>query len=253
MWDLVLATAVGLVAGLCFDLYLRASDHERTGPTVAPDRGDPGSRGRRTALGGSTLRYVVRGMQAFLVLATVYAVATVQYTLIVNTGVPLALAAFPTLVRWRYDRDLSAGLALWIATAAVLHALGALGLYAWFGWYDQVTHTVSASLVAGVGYAIVGALERYSTAVEFPPRFRVLLVLLFVLGIGVAWEILEFATGGIAALVGGEPVLAQYGLRDIALDLVFDVVGGLLVALWGTRYFDDVANGLARRLHLHGE
>jgi hypothetical protein len=253
MWDLVLATAVGLVAGLCFDLYLRASDHERTGPTVAPDRGDPGSRGRRTALGGSTLRYAVRGMQAFLVLATVYAVATVQYTLIVNTGVPLALAAFPTLVRWRYDRDLSAGLALWIATAAALHALGALGLYAWFGWYDQVTHTVSASLVAGVGYAIVGALERYSTAVEFPPRFRVLLVLLFVLGIGVIWEILEFATGGIAALVGGEPVLAQYGLRDIALDLVFDAVGGLLVALWGTRYFDDVANGLARRLHLHGE
>jgi len=253
MWDLVLATAVGLVAGLCFDLYLRTSDHERTGPTVAPDRGDPGSRGGRTALGGSTLRYAVRGMQAFLALATVYAAVTVQYTLLVNTGVPLALAAVPSLVRWRYDRDLSAGLALWIATTAALHALGALGPYAWFGWYDQVTHTVSASLVAGVGYAVVGALERYSPAIAFPPRFRVLLVVLFVLGIGVVWEILEFATGGLAAVVGGEPVLAQYGLRDIALDLVFDAVGGLLVALWGTRYFDGVANGLARRLHLHGE
>lgn len=253
MWDLVLATAVGVVAGLAFDLYLRTSDHQRTGPTSAPAGDDAGSRGPRTAIGDSPLRYAVHGMQAALVLATAYAVVRAESTLVVNTGVPLALAALPTLVRWRYDRDLSAGLALWIATAATLHAAGALGLYAWFGWYDQVTHTVSASLVAGVGYAVVGALERYSSAIEFPPRFRVLLVVLVVLGIGVAWEILEFASGGLAALVGGEPVLAQYGLRDIALDLVFDGVGALLVALWGTTYFDGVAAGLARRLHLSGE
>jgi hypothetical protein len=192
-------------------------------------------------------------MQAFLALATLSAVVRAEYTLVVNAGVPLALSTLPTLVRRRYDRELSAGLALWIGTAATLHAAGALGPYEWFGWYDQVTHTVSASLVAGVGYACVGALERYSAAIEFPPRFRVLLVVLVVLAIGVAWEILEFASGGLAALVGGEAVLAQYGLRDIVLDLVFDGVGGLAVAFWGTTYFDGVAAGLARRLHLHGE
>ena len=253
MWDLVLATAVGVVAGLAFDLYLRTSAHQRTGPPSALDGDDSDSRGHRTAIDDSSLRYVVYGMQAALVLATAYAVVRAESTLVVNTGVPLALAALPTLVRWRYGRAFGAGLALWIATAATLHAAGALGLYAWFGWYDQVTHTVSASLVAGVGYAVVRALERYSSAIEFPPRFRVLLVVVFVLGIGVAWEILEFASGGLAALVGGEPVLAQYGLRDIALDLVFDGVGALLVALWGTTYFDGVAEGLARRLHLYGE
>ena len=253
MWDLVLATAVGIVAGLAFDLYLRLTDHQRTGATSAPDGEDPGRRGSRTAIGDSPLRYVLHGMQAFLALATLSAVVRAEYTLVVNAGVPLALSTLPTLVRRRYDRELSAGLALWIGTAATLHAAGALGPYEWFGWYDQVTHTVSASLVAGVGYACVGALERYSAAIEFPPRFRVLLVVLVVLAIGVAWEILEFASGGLAALVGGEAVLAQYGLRDIVLDLVFDGVGGLAVAFWGTTYFDGVAAGLARRLHLHGE
>lgn len=247
MWDLVLATAVGVLAGLCFDLYLRTTDADRRGPGTSPRAT---KRGDRTGLDESTLRYPVLVMQAGLAVATLYAAVRRDATLLVNTAVPFALALVPRAIRWRYDHDLSAGLGIWIATAATLHVLGALGLYAAFGWYDQVTHTVSASLVAGVGYAVVGALERYSRAIEFPPRFRLGLVVLFVLAIGVAWEILEFASGGLAAVVGGEPALAQYGLADVVLDLVFDAVGALVVGVWGTSYFDGVANALARRLKL---
>jgi hypothetical protein len=73
-------------------------------------------------------------------------------------------------------------------------------------------------------------------------------VLVFVLAFGVLWEILEFATGGVASIVGGEPVLAQYGTRDIVLDLVFNTVGAVLVATLGTDRLGDVARGLAQAL-----
>lgn len=249
MWDLVLATAVGLLAGLCFDLYLRLAAPDRTGQRTSHESG---ARSDRTPLQASSLRYLVGAIQAALGVATLYAIVRANATLVVNTAVPFALASLPRAVRWWTDHDLGAGLALWIAMAAALHVAGALGLYAAFGWYDQVTHTVSASLVAGVGYAVVSALERHSTAIDFPPRFRLTLVVLFVLAIGVAWEILEFASGGLASLVGGEAALAQYGLADIALDLVFDGVGAVLVGVWGTSAFDGVANALARRLRLAG-
>ncbi|ELZ13370.1 hypothetical protein C477_22980 [Haloterrigena salina JCM 13891] len=196
-----------------------------------------------TVLGLSERRcwQAVRLLQAALVALSGYAVFTANPSLFANSGVPLALTLTPALVRREFDHEMGGGLALWIATAAFLHAVGAIGLYTWFGWFDQLTHTVSATLVAGVGYAVVDALDRSGTAVEFPAEFRFVFIAVFVLAFGVIWEILEFATGGLAALIGGEPVLAQYGTTDIAFDLLFNAVGAVLVALWGTGYFDGVA------------
>jgi hypothetical protein len=55
---------------------------------------------------------------------------------------------------------------------------------------------------------------------------------------------LEFASG-LAAGLYGQPVLAQYGVGDIVKDLVFNVVGASLVALWGTQLFQRPARALA--------
>ncbi|WP_121821128.1 hypothetical protein [Halostella salina] len=194
----------------------------------------------------SPLWAVVRGMQATLAAVTAYAVVTVDPTLVVNAGLPLLVSFVPDILDRHYERDVGGGLAVWIAAATFLHTVGALGPYEWIGWYDQVTHTLSATLVAGVGYAVVKALDESSGAVEFPPEFRFLFIVLFVLAFGVVWEVAEFASGGLASLVGGEPVLAQYGQRDIVLDLTFNAVGAVAVGLWGTGYFDGIAAVLSR-------
>ncbi|WP_336001520.1 hypothetical protein [Halorientalis halophila] len=245
MWDLVLASAVGVLAGLLFWGYVRryhrvadGADRDRTTP---PDR-DPHS------LADSRLRYPVRAMQAVLVLVVVGGLVTARGGLVFNAGMGLVVALVPDLVRWRYGRPLSAGLALWLTVAGFLHGVGALGIYETVGWYDQLTHVVSASLVAGLGYATVQALDRYSPSVSLPTWFRVCCTVLFVLAFGVLWEVMEFATGGLSAVLGGEALLAQYGLRDVVLDLAFDGLGGLAVALWATRYFDGVSTFLTRRL-----
>ncbi|WP_114575593.1 hypothetical protein [Saliphagus sp. LR7] len=188
----------------------------------------------------------VRLIQGALGLIVGYALVTVDFGLVVNAGIPLALTFLPALIRREFDHEMGAPLALWIALASFFHAVGALGPYQTFGWYDSMTHTVSATLVAGVGYAVVDALDRSADSVELPGEFRFVFILVFVLAFGVLWEIGEFASAGLATVVGGEPVLAQYGTSDIVFDLLYNTVGALLIALWGTGYFDGVATLVSR-------
>jgi len=69
--------------------------------------------------------------------------------MLANAGLPFLIALFPLYVRYRYDNQLSPTLSLWIVTAAFLHAVGMLGLYRTYGWYDQIAHGVSGAVVAG--------------------------------------------------------------------------------------------------------
>jgi hypothetical protein len=43
-------------------------------------------------------------------------------------------------------------------------------------------------------------------------------------------------------------LLTQYGLEDTMLDLVFDTVGAVVVAVWGTAYLLDISGYIAQRL-----
>jgi uncharacterized membrane protein YjdF len=72
-------------------------------------------------------------------------------------------------------------------------------------------------------------------------------ILLFVLAFGVFWEVIEFAVAGAASIAGTQSVLTQYGLSDTMLDLLFDTLGGVLVAVWGTAHLTDLVGTLAER------
>lgn len=196
----------------------------------------------------SALRWIVRVEQAVIGLVAVYAVVRLEGGLAVNAAVALAVTTTPAVVRRRYGTSLGPGVALWIATAALLHAVGAMGLYRGPWWYDQVAHAVSASLVAGVGHATVSVLDERENSTAFPPTFRFALAVVVVLAVGVLWELLEFGLSGLGALVGGAKILAVYGVDDIVADLAFNAVGGVLVALWGTRWFDGVRGVVGHRL-----
>jgi hypothetical protein len=247
MWDLVAATGAGVVAGVVFDVSFERSDRVARLSTTA--------RPRPTADSGATLpgderhhAVAVRAMQVVLVAIALRAAVGGNATLVLNAAVPLGITLVPTVLRRERGYAMDAGLVCWLTLAATVHALGATGLYTAFGWYDSVAHALSASLVAGGGYALARAVERHSHAVDFDRRFRVAFVLLFVLAVGVGWEILEFASGALAPLLGGEAILAQYGVADIVNDLVFNVVGALLVAVGSTAHFERVAARLSGRV-----
>lgn len=202
----------------------------------------------RASVDAVYLRLMVRLLQVGLLGIVFIGLVQFNWGLVINAGVALGVTFLPGILSRDYRVSLSPALTLWITGAVFLHAVGALGPYKWFGWYDSVTHMLSATIVAGAGYASARALAEYDDSLEIPSEFMFVFILVFVLAFGVLWEILEFASGGVASIVGGEAVLAQYGARDIVLDLLFNAVGAIVVALLGTDYLRDVASGVAKTL-----
>ncbi|MFC5971315.1 hypothetical protein ACFPYI_08245 [Halomarina salina] len=217
---------------------------EDTGVGEVPNDGD--------GTGERSLVLAVRAMQLALVGLVLFGVATFRWGLVVNAGVALAVTFLPGVLEHNLALPMNAGLAAWITLAVFLHGVGAVGPYEWFGWYDSVTHTLSATVVAGAGYASARAVDLHYDRLTVPTAYMGAFIVVFVLAFGVVWEIMEFATGGVASVVGGEPVLAQYGSRDIVLDLVFNSLGAVLVAVLGTSRLRGVAGDLASRLGSRG-
>ncbi|WP_435068306.1 hypothetical protein [Haloplanus sp. C73] len=174
--------------------------------------------------------------------------------IVVNASIGLAVTQLPAILERDYHIPMDPALTLWITVAVFFHALGTAGLpgsttnfYRSIWWWDHMTHTLSSSIVAAVGYATARAVELHSDSVSLPGRFMFVFILLFVLAFGVFWEVIEFAVAGVASFSGTQSVLTQYGLGDTMLDLLFDTLGGVVVAVWGTAHLTDLTGALAAR------
>ncbi|MDS0300045.1 hypothetical protein NDI76_14965 [Halogeometricum sp. S1BR25-6] len=195
--------------------------------------------GGALGLSESHERALVRVLQAVLVGLFGYGLATVRAPLVASGAVGLAVTFLPALLRREYGYRMDAGLVVWITLSMLLHVVGFLGFYDRYQWYDEITHTLSATVVAGLGYAAFRALELHSDDIEVPSEFRAVFIVVFVLAAGVFWEVLEFALGGLVTV---------YGIDDIVTDMVFNGVGAILVALWGTGHVDGLVGFFGNRL-----
>jgi len=187
------------------------------------------------------------GMEMLMLGILMVGIETGSTGVIVNTGFGLLVAQLPAVLERDYGIALDPGLTLWITTAVFLHAVGVIGLpwadanfYKSIWWWDHLTHALSSSIVAAIGYTTVRALDRHSEDIYIPPRFMFVFILMFVLAFGVAWEVLEFTITLVAQATGNATILTQYGLGDTMLDLVFDTIGAVVVAVWGTAHLTGV-------------
>ncbi|WP_423747382.1 hypothetical protein V5735_24565 (plasmid) [Haladaptatus sp. SPP-AMP-3] len=170
----------------------------------------------------------------------------------VNASVGLLVTFLPAFFDRNYSITMNGGIVLWITLAMFLHALGTLSLpalgfispYKSTWWWDHMTHALSSSLVAGVAYAVTRALEEHTEYISMPSTFMFVYLLLFVMAFGVIWELIEFYVAVVSNLVGIGKVLTQYGLDDTILDLFYNTIGGLLVALFGTAHLTDLSDQL---------
>ncbi|EMA13087.1 hypothetical protein [Haloarcula marismortui] len=167
--------------------------------------------------------------------------------IIVNSGVAILVTQLPALLERDYGIALDPALTLWITSAAFFHALGTVGLpgaeenfYVTIWWWDHFTHALSSSVVAAVGYTTVRALDEHTDEISIPSRFMFVFLLLFVMAFGVLWEVIEFSITLAASATGNDTILTQFGLTDTMLDLVFDTIGAIIVAIWGTAHLTDV-------------
>ncbi len=175
-------------------------------------------------------------------------------TIFVNALVGVLATQIPPILERDYDIPMDPALTLWITGAVFLHAFGVAGLPGSEGnlygvpGFDHVTHALSSSVVAAVGYSTARALDVHSDEIHLPRRFMFVFILLFVLAFGVIWEVIEFSLGELARMLGNDALLTQHGLDDSMLDLLFDTVGAVIVAIWGTAHLTDVSRYIADQL-----
>lgn len=128
-------------------------------------------------------------------------------------------------------------LSTWVAAAGFLHCVGMLGWYDSVQWWDHLTHTLSAALVAALLYAGLLTLDEHAAAFRLSAAALGALTVAFTLAVGVFWEFVELAAREVGERHDVPPVLEHYGLRDTLLDLAFDAVGALLVVALDARVF----------------
>lgn len=199
-------------------------------------------------IGERRQRQATRFMQVFLTINLGIGVISRNPTTAVNAGISLGVTFLPAVLERDYRIPMDAGVTLWITTAVFLHTLGSMGTYGAVWWWDHLTHALSASVVAGAGYAVVRAVDEHNPSIDLPGRMMFAFILIFVVAFGVVWEVLEFAIAETSRVLPIRPVLAQHGLEDTMMDLLFDVVGGVVLGLWGTVYLSDVTEGVKERI-----
>lgn len=191
----------------------------------------PSARNQRRLTNG--IRLVLAGVIAF-------GLVTGEPKAITNGSVSLLITFVPALLERNYRIPLDPWLGLWITLAVFLHTMGSAGLYARIGWWDSITHAMSASLVAGVGYTFARAVDLHSDRIHLPREFFFVYVLIVVLSFGVIWELFEFGLDIAADATGISMPLAQHGLGDTVRDLMFNSLGALAVAAFGQAHLSGV-------------
>ncbi|WP_121743731.1 hypothetical protein [Natronorubrum halophilum] len=260
MVDFAYAALAGLLAGAVFSRYFQsareyADEIDRT-PTQEPqDKTANSGTGAvpslirdRLDVPDRTVRLLSRVMQVALAVLLLYGLVTRDPTTVTNSAIALGITFLPAILEDDYRLPLEPGLVFWLTAAVFLHALGSAGLYGVIGQWDSVTHTVSASIVAAAGYAVVRAIDLHTDEIYVPSRMLFAFILVFVLAFGVVWELAEFAIDWSAQQLGMTAIVAQHGINDTIVDLVYDVVGAIVAAVWGSFYLTDLSQRIAGRL-----
>ena len=150
---------------------------------------------------------------------------------IVNAVLAFGGTYVPDIVERAFDVEFHPWQRAYVGAAMFTHAWGMLGPYDDVWWWDHLTHTLSASVLGG--FVFVSARRR-----GLDPRPRVLAT---VVGLGLLWELLEYAIHATADRLGLEPILVFYDRADTYGDLAFNVVGAVLVLVLGDRVLGNLA------------
>lgn len=202
----------------------------------------------RIGLLEKTQKQLSRLMQFLLPAIAVFGFYIGSPSVMINATIGFLVTLLPGILRRDYNIPMDPALVLWITSAVFLHAVGTLGPYYYFWWWDHLTHALSASVVAAVGYATMRSLDRHYEELYLPPRFMFIFILVFVLAFGVIWEVIEFSATELTELIGSERIITQHSLEDTMKDLLFNLGGGVIIATWGEIYLNKVIEQLHGRL-----
>lgn len=202
-------------------------------------------------LGDYKARNIVsRFMQILLVLLLAWGFYSSSSKVVINSFAALIVSFLPAILERDYKIALSPAIEVWAVGAVFLHALGSIWFYSNITWWDHLTHSLSASVVAALGYATIRIIDLYyEDEVKIPRRYMFLFILITVLAFGVIWELFEFGLDVVSFYTGLDMPLAQHGMEDTMKDMTFNTFGALIVAVLGHAYLSETAQQIWDKLN----
>jgi hypothetical protein len=177
------------------------------------------------------LKLASRAMQAGMVGLAISGLLVREYTYIPAALIAVFISTLPSVIKRDLNLVLPVELNFWIVLALFVHIVGSFsGFYDNLPGWDHLTHAMSASLVAALGFVVVVAVDKYADSIYLPPAFLALFIIMFTMAIGVIWELTEYLVDELTCSH------LQYSLTDTMRDLLFDTIGALLVASVGSFY-----------------
>lgn len=148
----------------------------------------------------------------------------------------LLILFHPPLLHRIFGLRLSWWQIVYISFALFAHPIGGLyGFYSTVWWFDHLTHTLSATLVAAIGYTLI---RTYRVRAGGHRWLVPVFTMAFVLTAGLIWEMVELHVDW----------LTVYSYNDTLFDYAFNTLGGLLVVLVGPHVLARGAEEVAEQL-----
>ncbi|MCI2033696.1 MAG: hypothetical protein LKJ69_10015 [Lactobacillus sp.] len=174
-----------------------------------------------------------------LALAQGHAYYPGQPMLLGQVALGLILASLPAIIgRLGHFRFPLVILLLWEAFILCAVLLGTGMQFYSVPYWDKFLHLFSASMLAGLGLAIFGALTPQKQLVQTSPLLLALFAVAFGTMLGVFWEFYEFTGDGLLGLnmqrymVGHTLLRGRAVLMDTMGDLCADFLGALALGIW---------------------
>ncbi|WP_315120405.1 hypothetical protein [uncultured Clostridium sp.] len=157
------------------------------------------------------------------------------YFLMAIAGMALTFIPYmyTKIFKRKENRTLSFSIVLFIFLSIYL---GTLNNFYKFTWWDTMLHLVSGTILGFLAIVFMNNLNNSAVVKSLNPKFIFLYILSFVALCGVLWEVYEF-TADIILGMDMQGVLLT-GVTDTMEDLIADLIGGLIPAIYGALSFN---------------
>jgi len=179
--------------------------------------------------------YLAYIMQGLILLEGVFGLFILDPSIIFTAFIGFFLTCIPYLVGRRIQVTLPWEVNFLIAFSVFLHVSGySQHLYILlYPYYDKFAHFVSSITVAVLAFVSILLINYFSCTKM--ARWQIFFyIVIFTMAIGAFWEIYEYL---LDTFLGSYLTKSlQHGLDDTMIDLIIDLLGGIVVGLFGTFY-----------------
>ena len=175
--------------------------------------------------------YLAYLFQALIAINILIALSIGEYSQVFTGVIGLFLTMVPAIATRRWNITLPWPIILLIAFLLYLHVAGEIqGYYLlYYPYYDKIAHLIAGVTVSVLAFVIVLLLDRYSR-LNLSRWMIIGFIIIGAMAMEGFWEIYEWLFD---TFLGTN---LQHGLDDTMLDMIFVLIGSIIVAVGGNRY-----------------